>query len=192
MTTSTPSTATEGPLAPERPALLPTPSQTVGPYFAIGLSWLTRPDLVPPGSPGALRLTGRVLDAEGRPVPDAVLELWQADPEGRFPPGSAPGWTGFGRCPTDEEGRFAFTTVVPGPVGPGQAPHADLSVFARGLVQRLLTRVYFPGADPERDPVLAAVPPERRATLLAEPEGPSTLRFDVHLAGEDETVFFAW
>lgn len=182
MTSTTPTTR----------ALLPTPSQTVGPYFAIGLSWLTRPDLVPPSTPGALRLTGSVFDAEGRAVPDAVLELWQADPEGRFPPQTPSEWTGFGRCPTDQEGSYSFTTLRPGPVEPNHAPHADLSVFARGLVQRLLTRVYFPDTDPGDDPVLSGVPPERRSTLVAHLAAPRTLRFDIHLAGPNETVFFAW
>jgi protocatechuate 3,4-dioxygenase alpha subunit len=173
-------------------ALRPSPSQTVGPYFSIGLAWLTSPDLVPPDQPGALRISGQVLDAEGQPVPDAVLELWQADPEGRFPPESSPQWRGFGRCPTDPTGRFGFTTLRPGAPAPGQPPHADLSVFARGLLQRLVTRIYFAPEDLEADPLLAGLDPKRRATLLADALGPGELRFDVRLGGPHETVFFAW
>jgi len=172
--------------------LQPSPSQTVGPYFSIGLAWLTIPDLVPPDQPGALRISGQVLDAGGQPVPDAVLELWQADPEGRFPPQTAPQWRGFGRCPTDQTGRFSFTTVLPGSSAAGQPPHADLSVFARGLLQRLVTRIYFAPEDLEADPLLAQLSPQRRVTLLAEAQGPGEFRFDVRLGGPHETAFFAW
>jgi protocatechuate 3,4-dioxygenase, alpha subunit len=170
----------------------PTPSQTVGPFFSFALGRVGGPDLVPPGSPGALVLEGRVLDGEGAVVPDAVLELWQADPGGRFPDD---GW-GFGRCLTDAAGCYRFTTVKPGPVDASQAPHLDLSIFARGLLQRLVTRVYFPdeGTANADDPVLGAVAdPARRATLLARPAADGDrLVFDVRLQGDGETVFFAW
>ncbi len=186
---------------------LPSPSQTVGPYLSIGMAWLNCPDLVDTGRPDAITVTGRVLDADGLPVPDAVLELWQADQSGRFPTAGAdpdtspPGWSGWGRCPTDADGGYHFTTVVPGPVDDRQAPHADLSVLMRGLLQRLVTRIYFPpragvtGADrwlpPSDDPVVAGVPAERTGTLVARPSADG-YRFDVHLGGDAETVFFAW
>lgn len=180
----------------------PTPSQTVGPYLSLGMSWLAAPDLVVPSTPGALTVHGQVLDADGVPVPDAVVEWWQADVEGRFPPATAPGWRGWGRCPTDVDGYYHLTTLRPGTVDGYQAPHANLSVFMRGLLQRLVTRVYFPSvpADAEtpgsagaldRDRVLGTVPAERRHTLVAQVEG-DRLRFDVHLGGPDETVFFVW
>jgi protocatechuate 3,4-dioxygenase, alpha subunit len=179
-----------------------TPSQTVGPYFAIGLTWEDGAFVVPEGTPAAIWIRGRVYDGEGEPVPDAMIESWQADADGRYnhpeDPRSADAgdFRGFARAPTDAEGRFAIHTVKPGPVpGPGgttQAPHIDLSVFARGLLNRVVTRIYF--AD-ERDlnaadPVLESVPEARRATLLAEPADDGYC-FDVHLQGEGETVFFA-
>lgn len=172
-----------------------TPSQTVGPYLAIGLPWPDGPDVVAPGTVGEVRIGGTVYDAEGNPVPDAMLETWQADPCGRFdhpddPRGAVPGWRGFGRAPTDQQGRWAVRTVLPGAL-PGQAPHVDVSVFARGLLHRLVTRIYFPEHAEEHatDPVLASVPPPRRATLVAVPDG-AGYRFDVRLGGDRETVFF--
>jgi protocatechuate 3,4-dioxygenase alpha subunit len=179
-----------------------TPSQTVGPYFAIGLTWEDGAFVVPDGTPGAFRIRGRVFDGEGDPVPDAMLESWQADPEGRYnhpddPRGDEAGdFRGFARVATDAEGRFGISTVKPGPVpGPHhttQAPHLEVSVFARGLLNRVVTRIYF--ADERElnvhDPVLQSVPEERRDTLLAEP-AEDGYRFDVHLQGEGETVFFA-
>jgi protocatechuate 3,4-dioxygenase, alpha subunit len=179
-----------------RPA---TPSQTVGPFFAVGLLWPDGPLVVPDGTPGSFRLTGRLLDGAGDPVPDALVETWQADPEGRFPRPGDPGgrgFRGFGRCPTDAEGRFWVQTVKPGPVpGPGgalQAPHLDVSIFARGLLRQAVTRVYFadePAAN-AADPVLAALPDPARATLLAGPVA-GGYHLDVHLQGEHATVFFA-
>ncbi len=171
----------------------PTPSQTVGPFFRIGLEWLDTPELVAPSQSGAIRIEGVVLDGAGVPLPDAVLEIFQADPAGRFPPDCEPGWGGFGRCLTDEEGRFHFVTVKPGPVEPGAAPHIAVSVFARGLLQRLVTRCYF-GDEAEAnadDPVLSSIGPTATATLVAQPaEG--CYRFDLHLQGDKETAFFAW
>jgi protocatechuate 3,4-dioxygenase, alpha subunit len=145
-----------------------TPSQTVGPFFSIGLCRETQAELVPGGS---VRIAGRVLDGAGEPVPDAVVELWQQGEDG----------TRWGRCGTDAEGRFEFVTERP-PDGV-----ADMIVFARGLLRHLVTRCYFPGAS---DDVLETLEPERRETLVARDED-GALRFDVHLQGDRETVFFA-
>jgi protocatechuate 3,4-dioxygenase beta subunit len=255
-----------------------TPSQTVGPFFALpgALPWSDGPLVVPEGTPGAIRISGRVFDGEGAPVPDALIETWQADPDGRFahpddPRGTAiprqaaaphdrvagtgsdsgtgsdggsgtgsdggsgtgsdggsgrgagsagsaagrsadpasggagaagwalghgPGFRGLGRCPTDTDGRYWILTLKPGPVpAPGggqQAPHIDVSVLARGMLNRLVTRIYFPdeAAANATDPVLSTIDePESRATLIAVAED-GGLRFDIHLQGADETVFF--
>jgi len=177
--------------------VLPTPSQTVGPFFNIGLPGSSA-ELVAPASPGAIRLWGHVYDGEGEPVIDALLEIWQANSAGRYNSPEDPrddlpldeSFRGFGRAETDDSGRYEFVTVKPGPVE-DQAPHIVVAVFARGLLKHLATRVYFPGEGTanESDPVLAAVDPERRGTVVArEEEG--GLRFDVHLQGERETVFF--
>lgn len=155
-----------------------TPSQTIGPFFHFGLDWMAHPDLVDPDSPGALRLVGTVYDGAGEAVPDALVEVWQ-------PPV-------FGRVLTGLDGSFRLTTVKPEGGSGGQAPHIDVSLFARGLLQRAVTRIYFPGeAANAADPVLAEVPEDRRATLLAVEE-PGCLRFDMHLQGPRETVFFAY
>jgi protocatechuate 3,4-dioxygenase alpha subunit len=182
-------------------ALQLTPSQTVGPFFSIGMTWEDGAFAVPEGTEGAFWIRGRVTDGEGVPVPDAVIETWQADRDGHYdhpddPRGQGSGFRGFARAPTDKDGTFAIHTVKPGPVpGPGgatQAPHLAMSVFARGLLNRVVTRVYFADeADLNAsDPVLRDVPEDRRATLLAEPAGDG-YRFDVRLQGDDETVFFA-
>ena len=144
-----------------------TPSQTVGPYLHIGLMDCYGPELVAPGSAGALRISGSVLDGAGEPVTDALVEIWHPD-------------AGFGRSDTRDGGRFAFVVV--------KAPHYDVAVFARGLLKQVVTRMYFPDDPP--DAVLSAVEPERRATLVAVPDGPGALRFDIHLQGPGETVFF--
>jgi protocatechuate 3,4-dioxygenase, alpha subunit len=157
-----------------------TPSQTVGPFFWFGLC--ERPCNVL--APGGLRIEGRVFDGAGDPVPDAMVETWQADEHGEYRPDF-----GWGRCGTDADGRFSLTTAKPGRVD-AQAPHLEVLVFARGLLKPLLTRLYFPDEDNAADPVLAAVEPERRSTLVALADG-DRLRFDVHLQGERETVFFA-
>jgi protocatechuate 3,4-dioxygenase, alpha subunit len=186
-----------------------TPSQTIGPFFAVGLPWADGPDVVAEGALGAVRIAGRVLDGAGDPVPDALIETWQADPAGRFAhpddprgPGGSGGpatteFRGFGRCPTDAQGRWAVRTVKPGPLpAPGggtEAPHLDVSVFARGLLHRLVTRVYFPDeADANAaDPLLASIPdPAVRARLVAVADG-DALRFDIHLQGDQETPFLA-
>ena len=181
----------------------PTPSQTVGPFFAIGLPWDAGPLVVSPETAGAITLGGRLYDGRDEAVPDALIETWQADSEGRFAdlhghrdPSTLPHFRGFARCTTDDgDGRFEIVTVKPGrvpwPGGGEQAPHIDVSVFARGMLHRCVTRIYF-ADEPEMnatDPVLQRVPAERRSTLLAQPtDGGYT--FDVYLQGPDETVFF--
>jgi protocatechuate 3,4-dioxygenase alpha subunit len=178
-----------------------TPSQTVGPFLAIGLPFEDGPHVVPPGTPGSIRITGHVYDGDGAPVQDNLIETWQADGEGRFAdlhghggPSTQPGFRGFGRAGV-EDGSFEIITVkpgrVPGPGGALQAPHIDVSVFARGLLHRCVTRIYFadePDANTE-DPVLRSVPAERRDTLLAQPTDDG-YRFDIRLQGAGETVFF--
>jgi len=183
-----------------------TPSQTVGPFFAIGMPWDAGPFAVPEHTPGAIRITGTVYDGAGMPVPDSMIETWQCDAEGRFAdlhgygePSQLAGFRGFVRfAAEDGDGRFEIITVKPGPLpvpAPGvtlQAPHIDVSVFARGMLHRCVTRMYFADeADANAsDPVLATVPAERRSTLLARPVD-SGYRLDIHLQGEGETVFFA-
>ena len=185
---------------------VPTPSQTVGPYFRIGLTWKhPRPRIAGPQAKGErVHLTCRVLDGDGAPINDSMLEIWQADADGKYnhpddPQQKAadPECHGFGRMGTNEEGKCEFETVKPGRVpGAGnalQAPHLNLAVYARGMLKQFFTRIYFAGdpANPE-DPVLISVPEERRQTLLAQPDPahPGGWRFDVHMQGEQETVFF--
>lgn len=182
-----------------------TPSQTVGPFLHIGLIWPDGPYVVPEGTPGATWISGTVVDGNADPVPDALVETWQADPDGRFshpddPRGPTeasppPGFRGFGRCETDSDGRYRLFTVKPGPLpspdGATEAPHIDVSVLARGLLDRVVTRIYFPDEDAlnAADPVLVSVPAERRPTLIARPDGDG-LRFDISLQGDGETIFF--
>ncbi|MFE9748604.1 protocatechuate 3,4-dioxygenase subunit alpha [Saccharothrix saharensis] len=186
-----------------------TPSQTVGPFFSFGLVWPDGPFVVPEGTPGAIRIGGTVYDGAGAPVPDAVVETWQADPDGRFDhpddPRGAVRWKdfrGFGRSATDPEGRYSLLTVKPGPLpaagGGREAPHLNVSVFCRGMLVRLVTRIYFPDEEANaEDPVLTSIEATRRATLIAAIAGseppvtrPLGYRFDIHLQGEHETVFF--
>lgn len=180
-----------------------TPSQTVGPFFSCGLERLDASDLAPPGVSGErVTVEGRVLDGDGQGVPDALLELWQANANGRYahPEDTQdrplePAFRGFGRVTTDGDGRFRFVTIKPGPVpGPGgaaQAPHVAVSVFARGLQRRLVTRLYFPGDAHATDYAMGLVPPSRRETLVARRgEAPGALLWDVVLQGPGETVFF--
>ena len=162
-----------------------TPSQTVGPYLSIGLPWPDGPSVVPEGTPGRIRLYGRVLDGAGDPVGDALIETWQADPDGRF----GTEFRGFGRSPTDDGGAWEIFTVKPGALGDGQAKHIDVNVFARGMLNRCVTRIYFADEDNAGDPVLSSVPDNRRDTLIARPTDDG-YRFDVHVQGEGETVFF--
>ncbi len=173
-----------------------TASQTAGPYWAL-IEFPGWADLLRPGGPNAgydkgerITLTGRVTDGDGAPAADAMVELWQADPEGSY----ESGFHGFGRSATDSDGIFRFATVKPGAVkGRGnatQAPHITLTIFARGLMRQVVTRCYFAGeALNEADPVLNAVPAERRGTLVARPAGPGEWRLDIRLQGENETVF---
>jgi protocatechuate 3,4-dioxygenase alpha subunit len=170
-----------------------TPSQTVGPFFAIELPYSDGPYVVAEGTAEAIWLRGRLIDGAGDPVPDGMIETWQADPHGRFDSD----FRGFGRSGTDEKGEWAILTLkpaaVPGPDGRLQAPHIDVSVFSRGLLHRLVTRIYF--ADEEEanagDPVLGALPDdEARATLIAAREGDG-YRHDIYMQGARETVFFA-
>ena len=170
--------------------LATTPSQTVGPYFRIGLCERPAAEVVSQGAPEAFQLRGRVLDGAGEPVSDALVEVWTADAEGRYRADF-----GWGRCGTDEQGRYAFSLAKPGRVpdsaGGLQAPHVSLLVFARGLLKPILTRMYVPDEDANReDRVLQAVDPDRRATLVAVPAA-GELELDVRLQGERETVFFA-
>jgi protocatechuate 3,4-dioxygenase, alpha subunit len=161
----------------------PTPPQTVGPFFAIGLPWDDGPEVVARDAEGAVLIRGTVVDGEGAPVPDALVETWQA-------PGK--GCRGFGRCPTDADGRWEILTRKPAAAG-GEAPHVAVAVFARGLLHRVPTRVYF-GDEPEAndaDPLLSGLDAERRATLIATAEDDG-YRFDIHLQGDHETVFFGF
>lgn len=188
-----------------------TPSQTVGPYFAIALTpggydWepTIGNNLVTPDASGErIALEGRVLDGDAKPVDDAMLEIWQADASGRYAhPGDAranpnAAFKGFGRTGTDEQGRYRFDTIKPGAVpGPNglQAPHVVLAVFARGMLRQAYTRIYFSDEKAnDTDPILGVVPRDRRATLIAQREdgGANPIyRFDIRLQGENETVFF--
>jgi protocatechuate 3,4-dioxygenase alpha subunit len=175
---------------------LPTPGQTVGPFFGYALPFDRDNELVARSHPSSVRLHGRVTDGHGRGVPDALLELWQAAPDGSVVQQTGSlhrdGWTftGWGRASTDADGHYVFTTLRPGASQPGRAPFFALAVFARGLLNRLFTRAYLPG---DRDalaatPLLAGLEPDRRATLVAVADG-SGFRFDIHLQGEGETVF---
>jgi len=185
---------------------IPTPSQTAGPYLHIGLT--NKHSVTRIAGPQAIGervwLKCRVLDVDKAPVNDAMIEIWQADGTGRYNHPDAPpspqvdsGFRGFGRAATDENGACEFETVRPGSVpGPGnttQAPHLNVAVFARGILLQLYTRIYFAG-DPanQADPVWALVPPDRRETLLAQPDPkhPGSWLFEIYLRGDRETVFF--
>ncbi len=183
-----------------------TPSQTVGPYFRIGLTWKHAvPRIAGPEAKGErVWLTCHVTDADGTPINDSLLEIWQADAGGKYnhpddPQNKIPDpeCCGFGRLGTDDEGACVFETIkpgrVPGPGGVEQAPHLNLAVFARGMLKHIHTRIYFAGdsANPT-DPVLALVPQDRRETLMANPvpDKPGHWSFDIRLQGEKETVFF--
>ncbi|RJO79224.1 protocatechuate 3,4-dioxygenase subunit alpha [Nocardia panacis] len=164
-----------------------TPSQTAGPFLQIGMHWEQGAFIVPAETAEGVWLRGHIFDGAGVAIPDAAVEIWQADPAGCL--GSKDRWLGFGRSET-AEGEFAFYTVVPGSFD-GQAPHLGVAVFARGLLRQVWTRIYFPEhrAAQARDPILALVPDERRATLIAERTSQG-YRFDIRLQGPLETVFF--
>jgi protocatechuate 3,4-dioxygenase, alpha subunit len=181
------------------------PSQTVGPYLSIGLlRELVTSEVVPREDPRAIVVRGRLLDGAGAPVPDGMVESWQANAAGRYAhpadtrtePALEDGFLGFGRSGTEDEGWFELVTVKPGAVphvdGRPQAPHLVVSVFARGLLKRLATRMYFPDEQEANagDPVLALLPPACRSTLVAVADD-GFLRFDIRLQGPDQTAFFA-
>ena len=187
-------------------SLPPTPSQTVGPFFAPSLLKENLSELVGTDHPDAIRIIGTVYDGAGEIIPDAMIEVWQANASGRYAHPEddreelplEEGFEGFGRFGSDPDGTFSFVTVKPGPVpGPDgasvQAPHIAVSVFARGLLKRLVTRIYFPDEAEANagDPVLLSVEdPELRETLVARNEGEATLRFDIRLQGDGQTAFF--
>ncbi|HEU4352163.1 MAG TPA: protocatechuate 3,4-dioxygenase subunit alpha [Burkholderiales bacterium] len=180
-----------------------TTSQTIGPYLRIGLEWMVIEDLAPQGVAGErVRIEGRVLDGDGKPVNDAAVEIWQANSRGKYAsPEDAQSkpleqsFRGYGRALTDDAGAFRFRTIkpgrVPGPAGKLQAPHITVTIFMRGLLKQLQTRIYFPD-DPANadDPVLNLIPAERRDTLIAKRRADSEFEWDVVLQGNNETVFF--
>ncbi|WP_055494114.1 protocatechuate 3,4-dioxygenase subunit alpha [Streptomyces sp. TP-A0356] len=187
-------------------SVLPTPSHTVGPFYGYALPFPGGGDIAPVGHPETITVQGYVLDGEGGPLPDALVELWGPDPDGRLPrvDGSirrdpATGghlgrngveFTGWGRIQTDSNGHWYARTLRPGARG-RSAPYLGVCVFARGLLMHLFTRIYLPGDDAAlaADPLLAQVDEERRDTLIAVAEGNGTYRFDIRLQGEGETVF---
>jgi protocatechuate 3,4-dioxygenase alpha subunit len=180
-----------------------TPSQTVGPYFLIGLDWGDEGKyVVKKGAKGLTRIHGFVIDGNGDPIPDALIETWQADADGRFdhpddPRGAvkSEGFGGFGRSPTDDDGEYEIFTVKPGTFpdaeGTIEAPHLIVHVFARGMLAGITTRIYFDDETEANaaDPVLARVPADRRDTLIAK-KTEDGYRLDIHLQGPQETVFF--
>ena len=178
-------------------------SQTIGPYLRIGLEWMVIEDLAPQGAAGErLRIEGKVIDGDGKPVNDAAVEIWQANSHGKYASPEdtqakplEPGFRGYGRSLTDDAGAFRFRTIkpgsVPGPDGKPQAPHLVVTIFMRGLLKQLVTRMYFPDEPANAgDPVLSMVPSERRATLVAKRKGDGALEWNVVLQGKNETVFF--
>ncbi|GAB2713064.1 protocatechuate 3,4-dioxygenase subunit alpha [Streptomyces bullii] len=187
----------------------PTPSHTVGPFYGYALPFRGGEDIAPLGHPDTVTVHGYVYDGAGRPLPDALVELWGPDPQGNVPTADgsmrrdpASGgflgrngveFTGFGRIQTDANGHWYARTLRPGPRG-RSAPYISVCVFARGLLVHLFTRIYLPGdrAALAADPLLSRVPGERRATLIAQDEGDATYRFDIRLQGEGETVFLEY
>jgi protocatechuate 3,4-dioxygenase alpha subunit len=167
-----------------------TPFQTIGPFFAIlplaGEDFAATPD----AKGHAIVIAGTVRDGAGAVVPDALIETWQADAAGRCD-GYDAQFRGFARAMTDAAGRYEIRTIAPGSIGTGHAPHVLVSVLARGVLTRLVTRAYFPEEPAHAtDPILALVPEARRATVIAVRESPDRYRFDILLQGPDETVFF--
>jgi protocatechuate 3,4-dioxygenase alpha subunit len=178
-------------------------SQTIGPYLRIGLEWMVIEDLAPQGVAGQrVRIEGRVADGDGKPVSDAAVEIWQANSHGKYASPDDPqdkplefAFRGYGRSLTDESGAFRFRTIkpgrVPGPDGKLQAPHLVVTIFMRGLLKQLLTRMYFPDEPSNADdPILKLVPPGRRATLIATKTGEGVLEWNLNLQRSNETVFF--
>ncbi|AGP57995.1 protocatechuate 3,4-dioxygenase subunit alpha [Streptomyces rapamycinicus] len=188
--------------------LAPTPSHTVGPFYGYALPFPGGGEMAPAGHPGAITLHGYVRDGEGAPVPDALVELWQAGPDGSlagaggsmrrdpvtggFLGRNGVDFTGFGRIATDADGHWTARTLPPGGPAAPAAPYISVCVHARGLLHHLFTRVYFPGNAEANaaDPLLASLDPARRETLVATAASPpGTYRFDIRLQGEGETVF---
>ena len=193
-----------------------TPSQTVGPFYAYGLtpkgrahwdpdgtySWkeTVGDNLVTPDASGEkIQIVGVIRDGDGAPIPDAMLEIWQADAQGRYahprdPRAPNASFKGFGRSACDKNGEFGFNTIkpgaVPGPDGKPQAPHVVVCIFSRGMLRQIYTRMYFPDENNEGDAILALVPADRRHTLIAKKEKDGVYRFDIRVQGGDETVFF--
>jgi protocatechuate 3,4-dioxygenase alpha subunit len=177
--------------------LVPTPAQTVGPFYGYALPYEKDNELLAPGSPGSIRLQGTVYDGSGQAIPDAILEIWQPDSAGRIVQKTGSlvrdgyTFTGWGRGAVGNSGVYTFTTVNPGPTRPGAAAFISVAIFARGLTNRLFTRIYLP-EDPEalaNDPLLNSLDPERRKTLIARRDPDGGLTFDIRLQGEGETVF---
>ena len=186
-------------------SLQATTSQTVGPFFALGSTWLNRDDLAGSGVSGErVTIEGRLLDGDGQPIPDAMIEFWQANANGKYahpddtqdkPLEAA--FKGFGRIATDKNGKFHLKTIkpgrVPGPDGKAQAPHIAVSVFMRGLLRRLVTRIYFPDEPANSgDFALNLVEAGRRGTLIAKKAAGQTgvLEWNIIMQGPEETVFF--
>lgn len=175
-------------------ALTATPGQTIGPFFGYALPYAGGPELIPPGHPHAIRLTGGVFDGAGEPVPDAMVELWQADGAGAIVQSTGSlqrdGWTftGWGRAATNNAGQYTFTTVEPGAVDGSSVPWFALVVFARGLLNRLFTRAYLPHYGIADEPFLQGIEADRRSTLIAADDSAGYV-FDIHLQGTGETVF---
>ncbi len=184
---------------PEGQRIPSTAGQTIGPFFAFGLTYELGNEIAHPWSPGSIVLSGTVYQGDGNPIPDAMLEIWQADSDGTIPSvrGSLHrdkyGFTGFGRVGTTDDGRYTFWTRNPGAVD-GKAPFIALVIFARGLPDKLHTRIYLPDDEAAlaADPFLASLTPAERATLIAVRTEDGGLEHDIHLQGEKETVFLAY
>ena len=180
--------------------LAPTPGQTIGPFYGYALPFEKDNELVNQARPGSVRLHGNVTDGAGTPIPDALLEIWQADEAGNVvaKDGSLVRdgytFTGWGRTAVDNVGHYTFTTLNPGATEAGKAPFIMLTVFARGLLNRLFTRIYLPEdtAALANDPLLSSLDAKSRASMIATREADGSLRFDICLQGEDETVFLAY
>ncbi|MDN6604047.1 protocatechuate 3,4-dioxygenase subunit alpha [Brevibacterium sp.] len=177
--------------------LTATPGQTVGPFYGYAMPWPGDNELVPPAKTGAVQLHGYVYDGAGTPVPDAILEIWQPDENGVVSRESGSlrrdgfTFTGFGRNEVDPQGRFVFSTLDPGPTEAGKAPFISVVIFARGLLNRLFTRIYLPDDTDAlaADPLLSSLEPDEKDRLIATREADGSLRFDIRLQGEDETPF---
>jgi protocatechuate 3,4-dioxygenase, alpha subunit len=177
--------------------LVATPGQTVGPFYGYALPYEKDNELLAPGSPGSIRLQGTVYDGAGHPIPDAILEIWQPDTAGNIVQRTGSlvrdgyTFTGWGRAAVGNSGVYTFTTVNPGPTAEGAAAFISVAVFARGLMNRLFTRVYLPENEAAlaADPLLSSLDPERRQTLIARRDADGGLTWDVRLQGDGETVF---